>query len=121
MSSESPSATLLTEHAGDDDADPAWPTAAEWATALDSAYQLAHEYLTTLPELPVNLQASPAEMAQRFDLALPELGCAPDLAVREWFERASPGIVRSPGPRYFGFVTGGDAGGPRRRLARLRD
>src|SRR6185503_18435726 len=42
-----------------------------------------------------------------FDLPLPEIGCPPGDAVREWFNRAEPGIVRTPSPRYFGFVTGG--------------
>jgi glutamate/tyrosine decarboxylase-like PLP-dependent enzyme len=46
-------------------------------------------------------------MAPRFDIPLPEAGCAPDEALREWYARAEPGIVRSSGPRYFGFVTGG--------------
>ena len=46
-------------------------------------------------------------MARRFDDPLPAVGCAPEAAVGEWFRQAAPGIVRSSGPRYFGFVTGG--------------
>ena len=46
-------------------------------------------------------------MAARFDLPLPDHGCAPASAIAEWFDRAQPGLVRSAGPRYFGFVTGG--------------
>lgn len=107
MSRVASGATVLTERAGDADGQPSWPTSTEWEAALGAAYQLANEHLTTLPGKPVTRQATPAEMARRFDMQLPESGCAPDLAVREWFERASPGIVRSPGPRYFGFVTGG--------------
>jgi glutamate/tyrosine decarboxylase-like PLP-dependent enzyme len=46
-------------------------------------------------------------MEPRFAMALPKSGGPPEEAVREWFARAEIGIVRSPGPRYFGFVTGG--------------
>lgn len=84
-----------------------WPSRPEWATALDAAYQMALEYLATLPQSTVSHHASPEEMAPRFDAPLPERGCAPEEAVREWFNRAEPGIVRTPGPRYYGFVTGG--------------
>jgi glutamate/tyrosine decarboxylase-like PLP-dependent enzyme len=84
-----------------------WPSAALWDAALDAAHQLALAYLVDISDAPVSRHASPEEMAPRFDIPLPETGCAPDQAVREWFARAEPGIVRSPGPRYFGFVTGG--------------
>ena len=40
-------------------------------------------------------------------MPLPHEGCPAEDAVREWFARAEPGIVRTSGPRYFGFVTGG--------------
>lgn len=80
---------------------------AAWTEALDLAHQLAVDYLATLDRAPVSQHASPAEMAPRFDAPLPTDGCPPHEAVREWFTRAAPGIVRSPGPRYFGFVTGG--------------
>jgi glutamate/tyrosine decarboxylase-like PLP-dependent enzyme len=46
-------------------------------------------------------------MASALDEPLPEQGCAPEMAVAEWFARAEPGIVASPGPRFFGFVNGG--------------
>jgi glutamate/tyrosine decarboxylase-like PLP-dependent enzyme len=84
-----------------------WPSSAAWAEALDEARHVAIGYLVTLPEKPVSRHASPAEMAARFDDPLPDIGCAPEEAVGEWFRRAEPGIVRSSGPRYFGFVTGG--------------
>lgn len=84
-----------------------WPTTEEWKTALDSAYALALDYLTTLPASTVSHHASPETMSERFNLRLPDTGCAPAEAVCEWFSRAEPGIVRTPSPRYFGFVTGG--------------
>jgi glutamate/tyrosine decarboxylase-like PLP-dependent enzyme len=86
---------------------PGWPTRSEWTAALDSASRLAIDYLSELPEARVSQHASPEQMAPRFDEPLPEFGCLPEEAVQEWFSRAEPGIVRTPGPRYFGFVTGG--------------
>jgi glutamate/tyrosine decarboxylase-like PLP-dependent enzyme len=84
-----------------------WPTSDAWAEALDAARHIAMGYLVTLPEKPVSRHASLAEMAPRFAGPLPAAGCAPEEAVGEWLQRAAPGIVRSSGPRYFGFVTGG--------------
>lgn len=86
---------------------PRWPDADAWAETLSAAFQAALDYLSSIPESPVSLQASAGDMAPRFDAPLPEFGCPADQAVREWIDRASPGIVRTPGPRYFGFVTGG--------------
>ena len=83
------------------------PTSSPWSTALAAAHHLALDYLATLTTAPVSLHASPADLEPRFDDPLPEAGCAAEDAVREWSQRAAPGIVRSPGPRYFGFVTGG--------------
>ena len=84
-----------------------WPDREEWAEALGPAVDLALNYLATAAAEPVNRPVFPSEMAPRFDLNLPEVGCNPGEAVQEWMERAGPGIVRSAGPRYFGFVTGG--------------
>ena len=80
---------------------------AEWRPALERAYALALDYLGNLRERPVSLRPEPAEMAAAFDPALPDRGCDPAAAVAEWFARAEPGIVASPGPRFFGFVNGG--------------
>jgi glutamate/tyrosine decarboxylase-like PLP-dependent enzyme len=46
-------------------------------------------------------------MAAALDEALPENGSDPAAVVGEWFTRAERGITASPGPRFFGFVTGG--------------
>ncbi len=37
----------------------------------------------------------------------PTEGVAPEQVVEELARDATPGLVASPGPRYFGFVTGG--------------
>jgi glutamate/tyrosine decarboxylase-like PLP-dependent enzyme len=84
-----------------------WPSSDAWAEALDEARHIAMGYLVTLPESPVSRHIAPTEMASRFDDPLPDTGCEPEEAVGEWLRRAAPGIVRSSGPRYFGFVTGG--------------
>jgi glutamate/tyrosine decarboxylase-like PLP-dependent enzyme len=86
---------------------PLWPSAATWESTLAAAHGIALEYLATLPDRPVSRHATPQDLALRFDLPLPDRGCAAEDAVREWFERAEPGIVASSGPRYFGFVVGG--------------
>jgi glutamate/tyrosine decarboxylase-like PLP-dependent enzyme len=84
-----------------------WPSSDAWAEALDEARHIAMGYLVTLPEAPVSRHIAPTEMAPRFADPLPDTGCAPEEAVGDWLRRAAPGIVRSSGPRYFGFVTGG--------------
>lgn len=81
--------------------------ASEWTDGLDAAHRLASSFLTTLRSGPVSQHAGPAEMASRFSMPFPRTGCPAEEAVQEWFTLAEPGIVRSTGPRYFGFVTGG--------------
>lgn len=84
-----------------------WPSREAWAKTLDATFQLLLENLDSLPERRVSRSASPQEMASRFAGELPDEGCSPIDALHEWYDRAEPGIVRTPGPRYFGFVTGG--------------
>jgi glutamate/tyrosine decarboxylase-like PLP-dependent enzyme len=88
-----------------------WPTIDIWQDALGAAYRLAIDYLATLPDLPVSRHVSPGDLAPGFDHALPEEGCPPEEALADWLTRAEPGIIRSAGPRYFGFVTGGSTPG----------
>jgi glutamate/tyrosine decarboxylase-like PLP-dependent enzyme len=89
------------------DADLAWPSRDEWAETLGAAYDLALDYVASVPDSPVSQHMSPAEMAPRFADPLPAFGCTPESALRDWYERARPGIVQTSGPRYFGFVNGG--------------
>lgn len=84
-----------------------WPSRDEWAMTLDAARDLALDYVASVPESPVSRHASPGEMAPRFAEPLPVSGYAPEEALRDWYERARPGIVQTSGPRYFGFVNGG--------------
>jgi len=80
---------------------------AESVSALDTAHRLAREFVAGLATRPVGYRPSPDEMALALDEPLPEHGCDASLAVEEWLRRAEPGIVASPGPRFFGFVNGG--------------
>jgi glutamate/tyrosine decarboxylase-like PLP-dependent enzyme len=80
---------------------------AEVSEALDRADELARAFVAGLSSRPVSTRPGPAEMAELLDEPLPEHGCAAADAVSEWFRRAEPGIVASPGPRFFGFVNGG--------------
>ena len=80
---------------------------AESVTALDTAHRLAREFVAGLGTRQVGQRPSPGQMAAALDEPLPEVGCNPGDAVLEWLRRAEPGIVASPGPRFFGFVNGG--------------
>ena len=82
-------------------------TTAMTERALARAHALASAFLSSLPERPVSHLPSPAEMMAALDEALPETGSDPAAVVEEWFTRAERGITASPGPRFFGFVTGG--------------
>jgi len=75
--------------------------------ALARAHALASAFLASLPERPVSHVPSPEEMAAALDEALPETGSDPAAVLDDWFARAERGITASPGPRFFGFVTGG--------------
>ena len=75
--------------------------------ALTKAHEIALEFLASLPDRPVSRVPSPEDMATALDEPLADNGCDPASAVYEWFSRAEIGITASPGPRFFGFVTGG--------------
>ncbi|HEU0114595.1 MAG TPA: pyridoxal-dependent decarboxylase [Thermomicrobiales bacterium] len=83
----------------------------DYRAALGAAHELALAYLAGLRDRPVSRRVDAAAIAAALAEPLPERGIAPDAAVREWFERAGPGIVASSGPRFFGFVNGGSVPG----------
>jgi glutamate/tyrosine decarboxylase-like PLP-dependent enzyme len=94
--------TAITEHPRQEQA-----LGVQIERALGRAHELAATFLQTLDERPVSRAPSPEEMRRALDEPLPERGCDPADAVDEWFRRAEKGITASPGPRFFGFVTGG--------------
>ena len=69
---------------------------------LSLAARLAAEHLATIDRRPVG-PTGPVGL----DAELPEEGVAAERVVSELAAGAAPGLVASPGPRYFGFVTGG--------------
>src|SRR5512134_1705034 len=76
-------------------------------TVMRRAAELAEEHLATLRDRPVRAAVSYEDVVAALDEPLPEQG-EDDVAVLEHLVAAAgPGVVANPGPRYFGFVTGG--------------
>jgi glutamate/tyrosine decarboxylase-like PLP-dependent enzyme len=74
---------------------------------LHRTSDLAADWLAEVDERRVSPDLPPDEIRARFDATLPEDG-EPALEVVETLARAAdPGLVATPGPRYFGFVIGG--------------
>jgi glutamate/tyrosine decarboxylase-like PLP-dependent enzyme len=69
--------------------------------------ELASEHLSGLAQRPAGARAGFPELRAALGGALPEEGVAPERVIEELARDAAPGLVASPGPRYFGFVTGG--------------
>jgi len=75
--------------------------------ALDRAHTHATAHLASLDEAPVRPTASLETLRGRFLRPLPDEGLDPAAVVDELAANAEGGLVRSAGPRYFGFVVGG--------------
>jgi glutamate/tyrosine decarboxylase-like PLP-dependent enzyme len=75
--------------------------------ALRRAAELGLEYLDALGERHVGARATAAEVAARLSGSVPETGTDPVRVVEELAEAVDSGLVASLGPRYFGFVIGG--------------
>jgi len=73
------------------------------ADALRRAHELATAWLERLPERPVSAAGDPAGLRD----PLPSHGEDAAAVIDALASAAEPGLVASPGPRYFGFVTGG--------------
>ena len=76
-------------------------------TVTRRAAELAEEHLATLRDRPVRAAVSYEDVVAALDRALPERGEDPVSVIEGLVSTAGPGTVASPGPRYFGFVTGG--------------
>ncbi|HEX4950396.1 MAG TPA: aminotransferase class V-fold PLP-dependent enzyme [Blastocatellia bacterium] len=68
---------------------------------------LALEHLAQLPDRPVAYSVSYAELLERLGGDWPDQGEEALHVIEALVQNAAPGIVATPGPRYFGFVTGG--------------
>jgi glutamate/tyrosine decarboxylase-like PLP-dependent enzyme len=69
--------------------------------------ELAADHLEAVGERHAGPIAGFDDLRAALDGPLPEEGVAPERVVEELARGAAPGLVASPGPRYFGFVTGG--------------
>jgi glutamate/tyrosine decarboxylase-like PLP-dependent enzyme len=74
---------------------------------LRRTLELAEEHLVGLPERPVRALVGYEETVAALDEPLPARGEDPVAVIDRLAAVAGPATVASPGPRYFGFVTGG--------------
>jgi glutamate/tyrosine decarboxylase-like PLP-dependent enzyme len=74
---------------------------------LDNAATYAAEFLERLPERPVAPTATAEELRKELGGPLPEGPRQPQMVVAELARAADPGIMATPGGRFFGFVIGG--------------
>src|SRR5215510_7344038 len=74
---------------------------------LERAFHHAEAFLAELPERPVGVPVDVESLRAALAFELPDAGVDPDVVIDELVAACEPGIVAGPGPRYFGFVTGG--------------
>jgi hypothetical protein len=74
---------------------------------LDQTAGLAADYLEALPDRPVGWLAGVEELRSGLGGPLPEAPTDPGEVVADLAAHVQPGLVASPGGRYFGFVIGG--------------
>ncbi len=68
---------------------------------------LAADYLEAVPERPVGWSVSVDELRERLGGPLPQAPSDPHEVINRLARDVEPGLVGSPGGRYFGFVIGG--------------
>lgn len=71
------------------------------------AAQEASDFRASLDVRPVQAPADQAEVRSRLAVPLPESSRDPGEVVEHLISAARPGLMGTPGPRYFGFVIGG--------------
>ena len=69
--------------------------------------ELAVRHLETIDARPAGARSTATELRAPLGRPLPEHGLSADVVVDELAQAVDSGLVASPGPRYFGFVTGG--------------
>src|SRR5215210_3983150 len=87
---------------------------------LARAAELAADHLDSVGERHAGARAGAAELRDALGGALPDDGVPADRVIEELARDAAPGLVASPGPRYFGFVVGGAVPRPWRRTGSPR-
>src|SRR3954463_1588866 len=76
-------------------------------TLLARAAELAADHLDSIAERHAGALGGAAELRDALGGRLPDDGVPADRVIEELARDAAPGLVASPGPRYFGFVVGG--------------
>ena len=76
-------------------------------TALHTAADLIAAYRRSAPGARVGAAATREEVAASLDPVLPDNPQPLPAVIDDLVARAAPGLVCTPGPRYFGFVVGG--------------
>ncbi len=74
---------------------------------LNQTADLAADYLEALPERPAGWLADVDDLRSRLSGPLPEAPADPHDVIADLAAGVQPGLVASPGGRYFGFVIGG--------------
>ena len=74
---------------------------------LEETLKLAVDYFDGIESRHVGAAKSVKELRKDLVMDLPEKGEDPMEVIRDMSARVDGGLVASPGPRYFGFVTGG--------------
>ena len=74
---------------------------------LVRAAEHAAAFRASLPDRPVRPQADLAALREAFGGPLPSGPTSPEKVLAELVAAAEPGLMGSPGPRFFGFVVGG--------------
>jgi glutamate/tyrosine decarboxylase-like PLP-dependent enzyme len=88
-------------------AEPTTPASDVTEAVLDRAVVHARAFVAALGETPVRPTVGLDELRARFGGPLPEGPTDPAGVIDELAANAQGGLVRSAGPRYFGFVIGG--------------
>ena len=82
-------------------------SAGDYERVLEVSGAHALRYLSRLGERSVREDADADELRGLLDGELPAVGEDPAVVVEELARAAEPGLIATPGPRYFGFVVGG--------------
>jgi glutamate/tyrosine decarboxylase-like PLP-dependent enzyme len=86
---------------------PTAPRALVQPQLLERTRELAHEFLDRVDVRHVGTTVSYRDLLAQMGGALPTVGEDPMQVIERLASDADPGLVATPGPRYFGFVIGG--------------
>lgn len=79
----------------------------EWDHLIETTMYHCERWLSSLPHRPVSEEVDHEALRTSLDLPLSDDPVEVNSVIEELVTAVEPGLVASPGPRYFGFVTGG--------------